>query len=446
MRDLLLVGFLFVAVYYSFKRPYLGLAAWVWIALTAPAKWAYGFSSSFRLNLTIVVITALSYLFVQKYKSWKLDTLSFWVILFACWTLLTTAFNQTSFSFYVWEYWDQFIKVILLYLFVTLTIYRRLHVDTLVWAIVLAISSYAAMEAVKFMLSGGSHRITGKAGIIQDRNDLAVAINMCIPLILYLISVTKNVMVRKGLNILVALNILAIIGTYSRGGFIGLLILGAVFWWGSKRKMLYGVLAAIAIPLFFAFAPGEWKERQNTVSTAAQKDGSFIGRLWAWKISTLIAMDYPLTGGGFHAVKDQSLWNYYAPMTPHFGPIETPEIPKDLGAKAAHNIYMQVLGDHGFAGLFIFLMIMLSTIRVNFKNRKWAINNKEQWLVDLSNALTLTLVGYCITGGNVSLAYFDLFYTIVGLVSAISIHIVRKKVALSADMALSVQKNQNRNI
>ena len=423
MRDITLVVFLLVAIFYSFKRPYIGLASWVWIALTAPANWAFGFSQSFRLNLTIVLITALSYLFVQKYKTWKLNGLSFWVIMLAIWTLVSTATNQTSYSYYVWEYWNQFIKVLLLYLFVTLTVYKRLHVDTLIWAIVLAISSYAAMEAVKFIISGGGHRIIGKAGIIQDRNDLAVAINMCIPFVLYLISVTENFVLKRGLKVLFVLNIIAIVGTYSRGGFIGLVILGAVFWWSSKRKALYAIAAAIIFPLFFAFAPGEWKERQNTVSTAAAQDSSFIGRLWAWKISTLIAIDYPFTGGGFHAVKDQPLWNYYAPMTPNLGPIETPPIPPDLGAKAAHNIYMQVLGDHGFGGLFIFLMILFGTIRTNFKNRRWAVQNDQKWLINLSSALTLSLVGYCITGGNVSLAYFDLFYTIVGLVSAISIHI-----------------------
>lgn len=437
MRDLLLVGFLFVAIYYSFKRPYIGTAAWVWIALTAPAKWAFGFSQNFRLNLTIVVITALSYLFIQNYKKWKFNGLTFWVLLFALWTLLSTATNQSSFSYYVWDYWNQFIKVILLFLFITLTIYKRLHVDTLVWAIVLAISSFAAMEAVKFMLSGGSHRIVGKAGIIHDRNDLAVAINMCIPLVIYLISVTENFVIKRGLKILLVLNILAIIGTYSRGGFIGLVILGVAFWWTSKRKLLYGVVAAIIIPIFFAFAPGEWKERQNTVSTAASADGSFIGRLWAWKISTLIALDYPLTGGGFHAVKDAPLWRYYAPMTANFGPIETPPIPPELKPKAAHNIYMQVLGDHGFGGLIIFLMILLGTWRLNVKNRKWAEQNNQIWLVNLSKALNLTIIGYCITGGNVSLAYFDLFYTIVGMVCAISIHIVNPKKVLGNQQAVN---------
>lgn len=427
MRDILLVGFLFIAIYYSFKRPWIGMAAWVWIALTAPAKWTFGFSHSFRLNLTIVAITVIAYVFVQKYKEYRFNPLTFWVVLFAVWTLVTSAANQTSFSYYVWEYWNQFIKVILLYIFLTLTVYKRLHVNTIVWAIVLSVSSFAAMEACKFFISGGSHRITGKAGIIQDRNDLAVAINMCIPLIIYLRHMTTHVLVKKGLLVLIILNIAAIIGTYSRGGFIGLVLLGAAFWWISDRKLLYGVLAAIAIPLFFAFAPGEWKERQNTVSTATTQDSSFIGRIWAWKISTMIALDYPLTGGGFHAVKDRLLWGRYAPFTPGFGLVETPPIPAGLRPKAAHNIYFQVMGDHGFMGLFIYLMILWKTFAVNIKNRRWARDNDQPWLIHFCSAVNLALVGYCVTGNNVSLAYFDLLYAFCGLVAAISIHIAREK-------------------
>ena len=420
MRDLLLVGFLFVAIYYSFKRPYIGMAAWIWIALTAPADWVFGFSQSFRLNLTIVLVTALSFMFVQKDKKFQFDRLVGWVLFFAFWTLVTTFANKTSYPEYVWQYWNQFIKVILLFFFITLTLQKRLHVDTFVWAIVLAISSFAAMEAVKFILSGGSHRIVGKAGIIQDRNDLAVAINMCIPLIVYLIQTTKHKLLKQGLMGLLAFNVLAIIGTYSRGGFIGLSLLAIAFWWSSNRKMMWSMVAIILIPIFLANAPEEWKERQNTVSTAAQEDGSFIGRLWAWKISTMIANDYPLTGGGFHAVKDRLLWGYYAPFTPGFGPIETPPIPPDLRPKAAHNIYMQVLGDHGYIGLIAFLFILLGTWRVNLKNRKRARENDQDWCVKLSTMINLSLVGYCITGGNVSLAYFDLFYALVGVVSVMS--------------------------
>lgn len=409
------------------------MAAWIWIALTAPAEWAFGFSQSFRLNLTIVLVTALSYLFVQKNKSLKMNGLVGWVLFFAFWTFLTTVLNKTSYPEYVWEYMVQFMKVILLFFFMTLTLTKRLHIDTFIWAIVLSVSSFAAMEAVKFGLSGGGHRIVGKAGIVQDRNDLAVAINMCIPLIIYLIQTTNNKLLKQGLTGLLVLNIIAIIGTYSRGGFIGLSILAIAFWWTSKRKLMFAMLAVMSLPILYAVAPAEWKERQTTVSTAATQDSSFIGRLWAWKISVMIANDHPLTGGGFHAVKDRLLWGYFAPYTPTFGPIETPPIPPDLRPKAAHNIYMQVLGDHGYVGLITFLFILFGTIRMNLRNKRQGLQHDADWCVKLSKAIMLGLVGYCITGGNVSLAYFDLFYATVGLVCAINM----RQMWLESDAASS---------
>jgi len=419
MRDLILVLFLFVAIFYCFKRPFIGIAAWAWIALMAPANWAFGFSNSFRLNLTIVVVTFLSYLFVHKEKKLCFNGLSFWVLMFAIWTLISSfdAVNKT----YAIEYWNQFIKVLMLYFFITLVLTKKLHIDTLIWAIVLAVCSYAAMEAVKVVLSAGGHQVTGRSGALLDRNDFAVAVNMCLPLILYLIYVSKHYYLKLGLWGLFFGNIVAIVGTGSRGGFIGLSILAIAFWWKSKRKLLWLVLAIIVLPTAYQYTPEEWRERQSTIQTASTEDASFIGRLWAWKISVMLARDNPLTGGGFKAITDPLVWHGYAPFTPFFGPIETREIPVDDKPKAAHNIYLQVLGDHGYVGLFIFGMILLGMLWLNRRNSILALKHGQLWCVQLSNAITLSLVGYGVTGNNVSLAYFDLLYAIAGIIAVISI-------------------------
>ncbi|MFC6438707.1 putative O-glycosylation ligase, exosortase A system-associated [Bowmanella sp. JS7-9] len=419
MRDLILVAFLFIAIYYSFKKPFIGVAAWVWIALMAPASWAFGFSQSFRLNLTIVLVTALSYVFVFKGKAFKFTRIHFWVFLFLLWTLISTATNLNVDPDWVWDYWFNFLKILMLFLFVTLVVTRRIHVDTVIWAIVLSISAYAGMEALKFLLSAGSHRITGRAGIIADRNDLAVAINMSIPLIVYLLQVSKHKWVKRGLSILLILNILSIVGTYSRAGFIGLMILGTALWWNSKHRVSILLVAVVSIPLLYGAAPDSWKERQSTVSTAAEEDLSFIGRLWAWKISTMIAVDHPFFGGGFAAVRDPILWAHYGARTPHYPPIYTRPIPDTIIPKAAHNIFMQVLGDHGFGGLFVFCMILFSAWRVNLITRKKAREHNQDWLVKLTTMLNLSFLAYAINGCNVSLAYFDEFYALAGLVAVL---------------------------
>ncbi len=422
MRDLILVIFLFAAVYYTFKRPVVGVSAWIWIALIAPTNWTFGFSQIFRLNLSIVLVTVLSYLVWKNKPKFKFTNIHFWVLLFGFWTFISTLYSLTIDSALTWNKFNEFMKVLVLFLFITLTLKTKKDIEAFIWAIVLGLSAYAAMEAVKFVLSGGGHRIIGRAGIIADRNDLAVAINMCLPLIAYLWSITKDKWLKYALLTLIVLNVIAIIGTYSRGGFIGLSILAFAMWLKSDRKILYVAFAIIMLPVLYANAPQDWKDRQSTVETAASTDSSFIGRLWAWKIATLIALDNPLTGGGLKATSDPSLWFGYAPLTPDFGPIETPPIPLEIRPKAAHNIYFQVLANSGFIGLILFLtMLITSYLRIR-KCSKNATANNIIWQSNLSKAITLSFIGYGITGLNVSLAYFELLYAFLALIVVISLY------------------------
>ena len=150
----------------------------------------------------------------------------------------------------------------------------------------------------------------------------------------------------------------------------------------------------------------------------------------------MIALDNPLTGSGFKAVTDPLIWNYYKPMTPFFGPIETPPIPDWIKPKAAHNIYLQVLGDHGFIGLFLFLLILATTYFQCRRNVKLAKKKGIKWCENLSNAISLSLVGYGVTGLNVSLAYFELLYALVAIVvimgKLINDHQVKEEVPVKA--------------
>ncbi|REL33979.1 putative O-glycosylation ligase, exosortase A system-associated [Thalassotalea euphylliae] len=422
MRDLLLVVFLFVAIFYSFKRPVAGVAAWMWIALMAPTEWAFGFSQTFRMNLTIVLFVALSYFIWKEKPKVKFTAVHFWVFFFCFWMLVSSVLHQRVDSSYVWFKYIEFIKVIVLFSFISLTVKTKKDIDTIVWAIVLGLSAYSAMEGVKFLLSAGSHRIVGRSGILADRNDLAVAINMSIPLVLYLWSVTTDKKLRLGLLGIAGLCAVAIVGTYSRGGFIGLSILAFAMWLRSEKKAIFLIIGLMAIPVLYATAPAEWKDRQATIETASAEDGSFIGRLWAWKIATLIAIDNPITGGGFKATTDPLLWRTYADETPNFGPIETPPIPPELRPKAAHNIYFQVLASAGFAGLTIFLLMLLTGYLKALSIARKAAKENIEWRKNLANAISLSLVGYGITGLNVSLAYFELVYAMLALLCVLSIY------------------------
>ena len=109
-------------------------------------------------------------------------------------------------------------------------------------------------------------------------------------------------------------------------------------------------------------------------------------------------------GGGFD-IYDASVFQRYAPN------------PTDI--HAAHSIYFQVLGEHGFIGLILFVLIWYFVWRSAEMMRKTARNDPAtKWAADLGAMSQVALIGYLVGGMFLSLAYFDLPYNILVLVVA----------------------------
>src|SRR6202012_651324 len=132
---------------------------------------------------------------------------------------------------------------------------------------------------------------------------------------------------------------LAVLSTESRGAMIGLVVIAFAGFTVSRRKWSYAaVMLALGIALIFVM-PHKLVERADTISTAGDDD-SFMGRVIAWKMSTLIALDHPL-GGGLHAVQIRSVWDQFVPEFDRLSFIPSP-LPETV--HAAHSIYFEVLG------------------------------------------------------------------------------------------------------
>ena len=248
-----------------------------------------------------------------------------------------------------------------------------------------------------------------------DNNSLATALLMIIPLMFYLARYSAVRAVRIGLLVSAGLAVITVIMTFSRGGFVGLLLLGAFIVKNSRNKL--GSIAAVALAgvLIYVLAPESWFERLSTIKDA-DNDGSFMGRVVAWKMSWLIAMDHPFFGGGPHSVQHLLVWDTYKPLLPSLDFIRTP--PADVVPHAAHSIYFEILGDLGFTGLFLFV----SLIGVTLWNCRWIIrhtrNNQElAWAADLARLSQISLVIYLVTGAALSMGYFELVYIFIAMLS-----------------------------
>jgi probable O-glycosylation ligase (exosortase A-associated) len=427
MRDVFFVLVFPLILYAVFKRPFIGAAMWLWVAMFFPNGWVYGFAGSFRYNFIIVVCAVISYIFWNDKEKNEKDTLTFLILLFLLWTFITSIFTL-SISEIVWSEWIEFLKITLLFVFTVIVVRTQLHLNVLIWALVLSIGFYGCLEGLKYIVSGGAHRISGLQGhILGDRNELALAFNMLLPLLAYLITITKLKVVKFGLFCTVVLTIVAIIGTYSRGGTLALIIVGGYFWLQSKHKLFYTIILVISLTIASNYIPSSWSNRMDTLETA-QQDSSFLGRVLAWKQAVLMANDNPFTGGGFKAGQTEYLWWSYNGAHSFNDIVDTSHMDK-VKLKAAHSIYFQVLGDHGFVGLLIFLSIIITAYTKMGKNIKLAKKyNSDKNIILLCKYLKVSLIAYCAGGAGVSLAYFDMLYVLLAMTVVIEHKVILSNV------------------
>lgn len=418
MRDLFLLAVLPFLIFAIFQRPFIGLGLWIWTALFYPNGWVYGVASSIRYNLLFTLITMVVYFFSKHKTRLVLGGIGSLVLMFFFWTTMSSIFGLAP-EEYRWELWTRFAKIIALFVFVLLIVEKKLHVDFFLWCLILSVGFFAGLEGLKYIASGGGHKIEGMAGhVLGDRNELSIAMAMLLPICFYLMTEFggKSKLLKIGFLGLISLLVLAIIGTNSRGGLVALIAVGTYLFIKSKRKILFLFLLVCAGSLGVGLIPPEWYERMNTISQA-DGDASFMGRVVAWKQSFILAARNPLFGGGFKALEYLPVWSSLAQDFYQYSFFYTGDnIPRPQ-PRAAHSIYFQVLGDHGFVGLFLFLSILSSAfVKAGTIAKTCMKINGPEWITKLATMLRLSIFTYAVGGAALSFAYFDMIYALVALI------------------------------
>jgi putative inorganic carbon (HCO3(-)) transporter len=97
----------------------------------------------------------------------------------------------------------------------------------------------------------------------------------------------------------------------------------------------------------------------------------------------------------------------------------------------AHSIYFQVLGEQGFVGLFLFLLLGLLAWRTGSKVINAAKDVPEnKWAADLAAMGQVSLIGYATAGAFLGLAYFDLPYHLVVIIVLTKVLLIKDGVTL----------------
>lgn len=440
MRDLTLLAILPFLVYAIAKRPFIGIGLWIWTALFFPNAWVYGPAANLRYNLLFTSVAILSYVVMKHKPKFVLGALGSVVLFFFVWTTLSTVLT-IGLPERSWDIWSRFAKVITLFVFILLVIEKKLHVDFVLWCVVLSVGFYANLEALKFIVTGGGHKIEGIYGhVLGDRNELSVAFVMTLPICYYLLEQYKEQSRIIALGILATMGLIvaAVVGTQSRGGFIALASLGIYLFIKTERKILMGIFGAALIFGLSHIVSDEWTSRMDTINSA-DDDASFVGRLVAWKLSFILAVQNPFFGGGFKSLEFFPVWSALSQEFFSYQWFYTADaVPNPAIPRAAHSIYFQVMGDHGFFGLAIFLACLIGAFfKANRLARKVRRLNGPSWISSLATMLQLSIFAYALGGAALSFAYFELFYAIVALLIVVETRTLPAELGKSVPLSVT---------
>lgn len=399
MRDLIIISIVLAGSIAALRRPWIGVLLWTWLSIMNPHRYSWGIAYDAPLAALAAATTLLGLIGSKEKESPFIGSPVIWFMLFSVWVTLSWLNGLEPENDY-WQ-WNKVMKINLM-IFVALAVIRsKMQIILLTWVAVGSLALLGIKGGVFTIMHGGNFRVWGPPGsFIEDNNEFALALVMTIPLLRFLQLQGQQRWLKFSLVVSMVLCAASALGSQSRGALLAIVAMAIFFWIKGKNKLPVGVLLIVVGSILIAFMPDQWSQRMNTINSY-EEDRSALGRISAWWTAWNLAWHYP-AGVGFNVAR-ADLFALYSPY---------PDM-----VHAAHSIYFQVLGNHGFVGLFMFLAIWFTT----WRNASWILKNatkypEAKWCVDIANMMQVSLVAYAVGGAFLSLAYFDLPYNIMALV------------------------------
>lgn len=401
MRDIVVTMAVFGMLPFILRAPWVGILVFTWLSLMNPHRLAYGFSLNFPFAMIVALTTLVAMLFSKEIKKiiWTRETvlLAFFVV----WMCITT-----TQAFYPNEAQIQLDKVlkIQLMIFVALMMMRSFdRIEALIWVSAASIGFYGFKGGIFTILRGGVYRVQGPPGtFIGGNNEIGLALAMTVPLLYFMRSRAANPLLKLFLTTWVVLTAFAAIGTQSRGAMLGMAAMTVFIWLNSRKKIQTALLLAITGYAIANFMPQSWYDRMGTIETH-DEDKSAQGRVNAWWTSFHLANDR-FFGGGFECWRRQ-VFAMYAP--------------DPTNVRDVHSVIFEVLGEHGYVGLTLFVTLGVCTwLSAGWSARRARRMPGIEWVADMMRMVQVSLIAYATAGLFLGLAYFDYYYTLIVTVIA----------------------------
>jgi probable O-glycosylation ligase (exosortase A-associated) len=409
LRDLvltLLVSALLLAV---FKHPVIGAYLWAWLSLMNPHKMTYSFAFRMPFAQVAALVTMLMCVTTRERQPLPRSPIVMVQVALLLWMSLTCLFALAP-QERVLDRWILVMKIHVMLWVTWMLVTEAKQLRVLIGVVTMSVAFFGIKGGIWTVLTGGGGRVWGPpGGMLEGNNELAVALVMLLPMLYYLRQTEARAWLRRLLIAFMVLVAFSVLGSQSRGALLALLSM--TFFLGLKSKHPFrSSVALLAVAMVvIGFMPDTWTERMDTIR-AYEADGSAMSRIWTWHTLWNAAVDRPLIGAGF-AADTHAVFSRYAPDGPEWASFRGRIL-------VAHSIYFQMLGEHGFVGLTLFLGLGLTAWVAAGKVARKAKDDPEygDWMPLLMRMVQVSLIGYAVGGAFLSLAYVDLPYYIIGFV------------------------------
>jgi probable O-glycosylation ligase (exosortase A-associated) len=398
MRDYVVLIFLTGCIYAALKKPWLGVLSLAVFSYLNPHAYAWGFVRSLPVYYVLFLVVAFRTFTAKDKDSIPKDwRISVFILL---WIYFAITSTQAYFPDIAWQRFWFITKIYLPFFFTLVLINTRFKLYCLVVTIATSIGIVAVKGGLFAILHGFSARVYGPpATQFEENNAFAVAMLICIPLLLIWQRETCNSLFKKGILLAIPIIYAASLCSWSRGALITMTVLTFMLILNSKNKLL--AIPLVLVGAFFVkdYLPQEWFGRMHTLETY-QQDSSAMSRIQAWTDGWNHTLEHPFVGAGFDG------W-------------------REVTQRDWHSSYVEMFSEHGFIAFGLWLSLIVGTLisMTTLPKKTFQVEGME-WVANYCFMLRASLICYMVGTAFLGLSYWDLLYHL------IFIAVLVKKIAL----------------
>lgn len=433
MRDVAFIAFLFAFIGIGFRKPFLFVLCFCYIDIVAPQKLSYYLINAIPVSQILFLLAIAGWFAVDDKRDSRFSARQILMLMLLGYCGLTTM--QADFPVEAQEKWSWVWKALVWAIFLPLVLRTKLRIEALVLVMLLSAASIAISGGIKTAAGGGGY---GNLQLLLDENyglyegsimsSVAIAI---IPLILWYRNhgtiFPPEWRVSLFCFALIFACILIPIGTQARTGLVCIAVLAILMLRTVKNRMLYLAAAAMLAVSSIPFLPDTFTERMSTIRDH-RSDESASTRVAVWKWTWDYAKENPF-GGGFEAyrqneVRVEKTATKFDPDKPSEGAATT----YTDRSRAYHNSYFEMLGEQGYPGLALWLLLHISgLIQMERLYRRYIKTRRaeEQWIAPLARALQNGHIIYLAGSMFVGIAFQPFIYMMLALQIGLGTYIRR---------------------